>query len=318
MAKIVVMDGQVTTLGHIGWEELGKYGDFTFYDRTPKEEIVSRAHDADIVITNKVPFRADTLSQLPRLKMIAVFATGYNIIDCEAARQHGVAVCNVPAYSTMSVAQMTFAHILNIFNRVERYADMNRHGRWSGSPDFCYWDTPLQELCGKTIGIVGLGNIGMQVAHIALSFGLRVVAHTSKREEELPQGVKKVALRQLFATADIISLHCPLTVSTRGMINSDSIGEMKTGAVVINTSRGPLVDESDMAAALRSGKLHAYGADVMAKEPPAADNPLLSCPNAFITPHIAWATEEARSRLVAVTFDNIRCFLNGSPQNVVN
>lgn len=316
--KIVVLDGHSSNPGDISWEPLKQYGELTVYERTKPDQIIERAKDAEIVINNKVTFDAVTFEQLPKLRFIAVLATGYNIIDCAAARLHGVVVSNVPAYSTMSVAQMVFAHILNIYNHVNHYADENRAGKWSSNEDFCYWDTPLNELDGKTIGIVGLGHIGMRVAMIARDFGMKVAAFTSKKAESLPEGIHKTTIDELISSSDIITLHCPLTPDTCEIINTKSIARMKKSAVVINTGRGPLVNETDVAAALTAGQLAAYGADVMVSEPPSADNPLLKCPNAFITPHIAWATREARTRLLNVTFDNVNAFIGGKPQNVVN
>jgi glycerate dehydrogenase len=316
--NIVILDGFSSNPGDISWEPLKQYGKLTVYERTKPDEVIERVKDAEIVITNKVAFDANTIAQLPKLQFIAVLATGYNIIDCAAAHKQGVIVSNVPAYSTMSVAQMVFAHILNIYNHVSHYADENRAGRWSKNDGFCYWDTSLQELDGKTIGIVGLGNIGSRVAKIAIDFGMKVIAFTSKSAESLPEGITKATTDELFAASDIITLHCPLTPDTHELVNSRSIAKMKKSAIVINTGRGPLVNEADIAAALTNKQLAAYGADVMVSEPPAADNPLFKCPNAFITPHIAWATLEARKRLLDVTFQNVKAFLNGKPQNVVN
>lgn len=316
--KIVVLDGYAANPGDLSWDALKALGDVTGYPRTAAEEVVERSKDADIILTNKVSFRADLFDKLPKLKFIGVLATGYNIIDLEAARAHHVVVSNIPAYSTDSVAQMTFAHILNITNRIEHYAQQNREGRWAHNQDFCYWDTPLPEIAGKTIGIVGLGNIGCKVARIARCFGMDVFAYTSKNAADLPEGIQKTTMEGLFGASDIITLHCPLTPETRELINADSIKEMKRGAIIINTGRGPLVNEKDVADALKSGQLGGYGADVMSKEPPAADNPLFKAPNAFITPHIAWATLEARQRLMQIAVDNVRAFIKGAPQNVVS
>lgn len=316
--KIVVLDGYAANPGDLQWEPLSRLGDLVVYPRTKPEEVIERASQAQIVLTNKVAFGENEFSQLPRLKYLGVLATGYNIVDVEAACKHGVTVTNIPAYSTDSVAQMTFAHILNITNRIEHYAEINREGRWTRNPDFCYWDTPLRELSGKTIGIVGLGNIGMKVATIAMHFGMNVYAYTSKNSADLPEGIQKCGLDGLFAVSDILSLHCPLTPTTRELINSQTIQKMKKGAIVINTGRGPLVNEADVAEALQSGQLAAYGADVMCSEPPAADNPLLKCDNAFLTPHVAWATFEARTRLIDIAIENVKAFINGHPQNVIN
>jgi glycerate dehydrogenase len=258
------------------------------------------------------------MTQLPRLKYVGVLATGYNVVDVEAANECGIVVTNVPAYSTESVAQMVFAHLLTVMNRTEHYALQNRHGRWSANPDFCYWDTELTELAGKTFGIVGLGNIGGRVAQIAIAFGMKIQALTRKSQEELPDGVTKVDLDTLLATSDVLSLHCPLTDNTRHLINAETLNLMKSSAVIINTGRGPLVDDKAVADALESGRIFAFCADVLTNEPPSMSNPLLKQPNAYITPHIAWATKEARTRLIQVATENVCCFLNGTPQNVVS
>jgi len=316
--KTVVLDGYSVNPGDLSWEPLKELGELTIYDRTENGQIVERAKDADLVLTNKAALTADIISALPRLKYIGVLATGFNIVDIEKARERGITVTNVPAYSTMSVTQMVFAHIFNIMNRVDYYACQNRRGKWSGCPDFVYWDLPLHELDGKTMGIVGLGNIGSKVAAIAHNFGMDVFALTSKNAAELPDGIRKTTLEGLLSVSDILTLHCPLTETTRGMINKENIGKMKRGAIIINTGRGPLVNEQDVAEALREGQLGAYGADVMCAEPPSADNPLFSVPNAYITPHIAWASCEARARLMDIAVANIKAFVNGTPVNVVN
>ena len=316
--KIVELDGYAANPGDLSWEPLQELGELTVYDRTPASLVVERAKDADIILINKVLITEEVLSQLPRLKYIGVLATGYNVVDVKAATKRGIVVTNIPAYSTESVAQMTFAHILNITNRIGHYARQSREGRWSSNPDFCYWDTQLWELSGKTIGIVGLGNIGMRVATIARYFGMDVFAYTSKNSADLPEGIQKTTLDGLFAVSDIVSLHCPLTADTRHLINRESLEKMKEGSILINTGRGPLVDEEAVADALASGHLGGYGADVMIDEPPSPNNPLLAQRNAFITPHIAWATHEARSRLITIATDNLRAFINGQPQNVVN
>jgi len=259
----------------------------------------------------------EIIAQLPQLKYIGVLATGYNVVDTQAAHERGIIVTNVPAYSTESVAQMVFAHLLTVTNRTEHYAVANRNGRWTVNPDFCYWDFPHQELAGKTFGIVGLGNIGQRVAQIALAFGMKVKAQTSKAAEALPAGIEKVTTAELLATSDVLSLHCPLTEGTRHLINADSLRQMKPTAILINTGRGPLVDDQAVADALADGRLAAFCADVLTNEPPHAVNPLLKQPNAFITPHIAWATKEARVRLLQVAMDNVRAFLNGAPVNAV-
>ena len=315
--KIVILDGFTANPGDLSWKGLEELGTLTVYDRTRPEETVARAAEADIVLTNKVIINREMMAQLPQLKYIGVLATGYNVVDIEAAHERGIIVTNVPAYSTESVAQMVFAHLLTVTNRTEHYAIQNRQGRWSKNPDFCYWDFPHLELAGKTFGIVGLGNIGRRVAEIALAFGMQVKALTSKSANTLPAGIEKADLEELLASSDIISLHCPLTDSTRHLINRETLSLMRPSAILINTGRGPLVDDQAVAYALAEGQLAAFCADVLTEEPPKADNPLLSQPNAFITPHIAWATEEARSRLLQVAISNVRAFLNAKPQNVV-
>ena len=316
--KIVILDGYTANPGDYSWKELSQFGEVEIYDRTARTEVIERAKDAGMVLTNKVVLKGETLDKLPHLKYIGILATGYNIIDVEETRARGIVVTNVPAYSTDSVAQMTFAHVLNITNRIEHYADQNRKGQWSEAADFCYWDTPLSELAGKTFGIVGLGNIGLKVARIAQCFGMRVIALTSKKAEQLPEGIAKATLEELLQQSDVLSLHCPLTENTREMINRQSLAKMKRGAILVNTGRGPLVNEGDVAQALAEGRLAGYGSDVMSSEPPKADNPLLQQPNAFITPHIAWATAEARGRLMATAIENAKAFIAGKPQNVVN
>ena len=292
-------------------------GEVTVYDRTSPSETVQRAADADIVLTNKVVLDREKIAQLPRLKYIGVLATGYNVVDIEAAHQRDVIVTNVPAYSTESVAQMVFAHLLTVTNRTEYYAIQNRKGRWSSNPDFCYWDFPHMELAGKTFGIVGLGNIGRRVAEIALAFGMKVKALTSKSQDQLPTGIEKADIQTLLSSSDVLSLHCPLTDKTRHLINAETLLKMKPTAILINTGRGPLIDDQAVANALQEGRLGAFCADVLTTEPPASNNPLLSQPNAFITPHIAWASTEARVRLIQIATDNVRAFINCKTQNAV-
>lgn len=311
--KICILDGYSLNPGDLDWSPVERLGDVTLFDRTPADKIVERAADADIVLTNKVPFSADTLRQLPRLRFICVLATGYNIIDTEAAARQGVVVANIPAYSTMSVAQMAFAHILNITNHVASYAREVADGKWTNCPDFCFWDSALTELAGKTMGIVGLGNTGMTTARIAVAMGMKVVAMTSKSADTLPEGITPAPLDDVLASADVVSLHCPLTPSTRHLINAASIAKMKPSAILINTGRGPLVDEQAVADALNGGRLAAFGADVLSQEPPRGDNPLLSARNCFLTPHIAWATLEARTRLMSTATENVRQFIAGEP-----
>lgn len=316
--KIVILDGYSVNPGDLSWEELEACGELTVYDRTNTEDILKRTKNADAILTNKVVISSEIIDKLPNLKYIGVLATGYNVVDIEATKKRGITVTNVPAYSTNSVVQMTFAHILNLTNRVAHYAHENRKGKWSASPDFCYWDTNLGEIAGKTLGVVGLGNIGYKVACIARDFGMDVFACTSKNSADLPDGIQKVTFNGLLGISDILTLHCPLTPQTKEMINKDTLSQMKRGALLINTGRGALVNDKDVAQALREGQLGGYGADVMTQEPPKPDNPLLSAPNAYLTPHIAWATLEARKRLVSIASANVAAFVQGSPKNVVS
>lgn len=315
--KIVILDGFTANIGENTWKGLTELGDVTVYDRTSAEETVERAKEADIVLTNKVCLKKDEIQQLPRLKYIGVLATGYNVVDTEEAHRHGITVTNIPAYSTDSVAQMVFAHLLTVTNRPEHYTWQNRKGAWEQCPDFCYWDTPLTELAGKAMGIVGLGHIGLRVARIAQGFGMQVVAYTSKQASELPEGINKATLNELLSHSDVITLHCPLTPDTFHLINSETLALMKPSAILINTGRGPLIDEQAVADALQANQIQAYCADVLAEEPPLCSHPLLQCSNAFITPHIAWATLEARTRLVNIAIANVKAFVEGKPQNVV-
>ena len=315
--KITILDGYGMNPGDMSWAPLEELGDLTVYDRTAPEQVLERAAGSEALLTNKTVLTAETLRALPQLRYVGVLATGYNVVDIDAARELGIVVTNIPAYSTDSVVQMVFAHLLAITNRVEHYTDENRRGRWSTNPDFCYWDSPLHELSGKTFGIVGLGNIGMAVSRVARAFGMKVKAYTSKRIEELPDGVSKAGLDELFETSDVVSLHCPLTESTRHLVNADRLAQMKPSAILINTGRGPLVDEKALAEALDSGRIHAAGLDVLSSEPPAADNPLLTARNCFITPHLGWATREARERLLRIAADNLRGFIAGDVRNNV-
>lgn len=315
--QIVILDSYTANPGDLSWQAFNDIGELTVYDRTQPEETIERAKHAEIVLTNKVCLREQEIEQLPNLKYIGVLATGYNVVDIDAARQHGIVVTNVPAYSTESVAQMVFAHLLTVTNRTEHYARLNREGKWTACPDFCYWDTELTELAGKTFGIVGLGNIGNRVATIALALGMKVVAYTSKSADSLPLGITKLTMEELLTQSDVLSLHCPLTPETHQLINRQTLQKMKPTAILINTGRGPLVNDQDVAAALSEHRLRAYCADVLSEEPPRTDNPLLKCENAFITPHIAWATKEARTRLIDVAISNVIAFIEGNPMNVV-
>ena len=315
--KIVILDGYSANPGDLSWQGLEAMGEVTVYDRTKAEETVVRAAEAEIVLTNKVVISREIIAQLPMLKYIGVLATGYNVVDIEAAHERGITVTNVPAYSTESVAQMVFAHLLTVTNRTEHYAIENRKGRWTENPDFCYWDFPHMELAGKTFGIVGLGNIGRRVAEIATAFGMHVKAMTSKSADALPANIEKATLEDLLSTSDVLSLHCPLTDTTRHLINRETLRQMKPTAILINTGRGPLVNDQDVADALAGGRLATFCADVLTEEPPKSDNPLLKESNAYFTPHIAWASTEARKRLIQVAVDNVCQFINGQPQNVV-
>lgn len=315
--KIVILDGICVNPGDLSWEDMSKLGELTIYERTAPQQVVERCVGAEAVITNKVMITDEVMAALPQLKYVGILATGYNVVDIDAAHRRGITVTNIPAYSTDSVAQMTFAHILNITNRVEHYAMEVREGKWSAHPDFCYWNTPLPELAGKTLGIVGLGNTGMRVACIAHAFGMDVFAMTSKNAADLPEGIQKTTLQGLLATSDILSLHCPLNDETFHLINAQTIAMMKRGAILINTGRGPLVDEEAVAKALDEGQLMAYGADVMAQEPPQKNHPLFSHPHAFLTPHIAWATREARERLIVIAANNLKAFAEGEKLNVL-
>lgn len=317
--KIVVLDGYAGNPGDVSWDKLKSLGDCTIYDRTTPEQMIDRVKDADIVLTNKVCIHTAHFDQLPQLKYIGVMATGFNVIDCEAAKAHNVVVTNIPAYSTNSVAQMVFAHILNIYNRVDHYAtEIREQDAWVNSKDFSYYNTPLIELFGKKIGIVGLGNTGSATARIAFGFGMEVYAYTSKSQLQLPHEVKKVELDDLFRLCDIVSLHCPLTPSTKNLVNADRLKLMKPSAVLINTSRGPVVNAKDLAEALSNGTIMAAGVDVLETEPPTNNNPLLKVNNCYITPHIAWATQEARVRLMEIIVGNVKAYLDGNPINVVN
>lgn len=314
--KIVVLDGYTLNPGDLSWEKLEKLGEITVYDRTAPEDVITRIGDAPVILTNKVVIDRKVMIACPSLKYVGVLATGYNVVDIATANELGITVTNIPAYSTDSVAQMVFAHILNITNDIARYADEAKIGKWSANPDFCYWNKPIIELANKTLGVVGLGNIGMAVARIALAFGMKVIAATSKPQSTLPDGITAGTVQDVLKNADIISLHCPLTDSTREMINSESIKTMKRTAILINTGRGPLVNEQDLATALNNKGIAAFGTDVLSIEPACTDNPLLKAKNCYITPHIAWATTEARTRLMTIAVENVRQFIAG--ETVIN
>lgn len=316
--KIVILDAYGLNPGDLSWTEIEKLGETSIYDRTAPTDVIARASDADIVLTNKTVLSADLIARLPKLKYIGVLATGYNVVDTEAAHRHGIVVTNIPAYSTASVAQMVFAHLLNITNHVALHSQEVKNGRWAANPDFCFWITPQQELANKTIGLVGLGNTGMATALIARAFGMKVIAVTSKNSDQLPADITPVTQEELFRQSDVVSLHCPLTPDTRHLIDAHTLSMMKPNAIIINTGRGPLINEQDLADALNGNRIQAAGIDVLSTEPPCQNNPLLSARNCFITPHIAWATFEARERLMKIATDNLKAYLNGSPIHVVS
>ncbi len=315
--NIVYLDGYTLNPGDLSWTPLEKLGNLTVYDRTAPEEIVERAAQADAILTNKVVLDAQILTQLPHLRYVGVTATGYNIIDVKAARAQGISVTNVRGYSTPAVAQHTFSLLLALTNHTELHSQSVRSGDWTTAVDWCYWQTPLVEISGKTLGLIGLGDIGTQVARIALAFGMRVVAHR-KSSASAGEGTKLVELDQLFQESDVVSLHCPLTDETSGIINAASLAHMKPTAYLINTGRGGLIKEQDLADALNAGRLAGAAVDVLSTEPPQADNPLLTAQNCLVTPHIAWALHESRERLLQLTAENIAAFQKGTPINVVS
>lgn len=318
MKNIVVLDGYTLNPGDLDWKPLHALGNVTIYDRTKESEVASRAIDADIILTNKAIVSAATISQLPKLEYIGVIATGYNVVDVKAATTRQIKVTNVPAYGTAAVAQFTFALILELCNHVGLHADSVRAGEWSRNPDFSYWKAPLHELEGKVLGIVGLGQIGQAVARIALAFGMRVIAHHKYPERDKMEGVTFVTLEHCFAASDIVSLHCPLNEQNRGFVNRALLNTMKPDALLINTSRGALVNEQDLANALNNERIAGAGLDVLAIEPPASDHPLMHARHCLITPHIAWAAREARERLLNTVIENLRSFLSGRPKNLLN
>lgn len=315
--KIVVLDGYTLNPGDLSWNKVAQLGELTVYDRTRPEEIVGRAIDADVVLTNKCVITATVLKQLPQLKYIGELATGYNNIDVAAARKQHITVTHIPAYSTDSVAQAVFAHLLNVINETALYAEEVRGEKWRNAKDFCYFRQPLRELSSLTLGIVGLGHIGMRVANIAHAFGMNVFAYTSKNAAQLPEGIRKTTMEGLLAVSDVLTLHCPLTMENKEMINTETLRKMRCGAILINLSRGGLICEEAVATALHEGHLRAYCADVLTEEPPKNEHILLREPHAYITPHIAWATVEARQRLLNICIKNLENFIAGQPQNEV-
>lgn len=316
--RIVVLDGHCLNPGDLSWKGFEELGLCTVYDRTKPDEVLERAENAEVLVTNKTVITAEMLRQLPLLRYIGVLATGYNVVDVEAARSRGVTVTNIPAYGTESVVQMVFAHILNILHAIPHYTEQNRRGVWTEKGDFCYWNTPLMELSGKKIGIVGLGNIGRAVARVAKAFGMTIYVCTSGNLLRMPAGTVKAELDVLFRECDIVTLHCPLRANNVGMVNAALLKQMKPTAILVNTARGQLVNEQDLADALNAGTLWAAGLDVLSTEPPLPENPLLTARNCFITPHIAWATRDARERLMKQAVANLKLFLRGTPVNVVS
>jgi len=314
--KIVILDAYAANPGDLSWDAIAAQGELTVYDRTAPADVVERIGDAEVIYTNKTVIGRDVLDACPNLKMISVLATGYNVVDTAYAREKGIAVCNVPAYSTRDVAQLVFALLLEICHHVGHHSKTVFEGKWQNNPDFCYWDYAPMALYGKTMGIVGFGQIGQATAKLAEAFGMKVLVHSRTARPET--GYEFVDLDALLKNSDVVSLHCPLFPETEGLIRKETIAKMKDGAILLNTGRGPLINEADVADALKSGKLYAAGMDVVSKEPISAENPLLSAPNCFITPHIAWATKDARIRLLDVSAENLRQFKNGTPQNVVN
>ena len=316
--KIVILDGYTLNPGDLNWEQFKDLGDVETHDRTPAAQTVERARDAEVVITNKTVLDRAVIAALPRLRYIGVLATGYNVVDIEAARERGIPVCNVPEYSTANVTQAVFALLLELTNRAGHHAHTVREGRWTGAADFCYWDFPLVELHALTLGIIGYGRIGRAVSRAARAFGMKVLTLDRRGTRSAPEDVRFVDLDTLFSESDVVSLHCPLTPETRELINAARLAQMKRTAFLINTARGGLVNEADLADALNNDRIAGAGLDVLSSEPPAADNPLLRAKNCIITPHIAWATRNARARLMTTAADNLRAWMQGQPQNVVN
>ncbi|MEA5403774.1 D-2-hydroxyacid dehydrogenase [Arcicella sp. DC2W] len=317
--KIVVLDGFTLNPGDLTWDGLEALGALTIYERTSPEEILERSEGAEIILTNKTPINATVISALKSLKYIGVLATGYNVVDIEAAKNQGIIVTNVPAYSTDSVVQLTFALILELTLHAQKHSDAVREGKWANSKDFCFWDFPLMELAGKTIGIIGFGSIGQKVADVATAFGMKVIGHSRRQTDQSHRNnFKWESISTLLAESDFISIHCPLTAETQGLINRDNLQKMKRSAFLINTSRGPIVVEEDLAEALNNNIIAGAGIDVLSVEPPQKNNPLFTAQNCIITPHIAWATKEARTRLMGIATENILAYQSGNPKNIVN
>lgn len=317
--KIVILDGYTENPGDLSWEGFEKLGELTVYDRTPADKIIERIGDADVVYTNKTPISRETLDACPNVKFIGVLATGYNVVDVEAAKEKGIPVSNIPTYGTDAVAQFTIALLLELCHHIGAHSDAVKNGEWTNNPDWCFWKYPLIELAGKTMGIIGFGRIGQRTAEIAQALGMKILAYDAYKNSALESEICKYAeLDELLANSDVISLHCPLFPETQGIINKDTIAKMKDGVMILNTSRGPLIVEEDLRDALNSGKVAGAALDVVSKEPIEMNNPLLSAKNIIITPHIAWAPKESRQRLMDIAVDNLKAFISGNPQNVVN
>lgn len=317
--KIVVLDGYTENPGDLSWEGFERQGELIVYDRTAQEQIVERIGDAQAVIVNKVPISRETLENCPNIQYIGVLATGYNVIDVKAAREKGIPVCNIPTYGTTAVGQFAMAMLLEICHHVAHHSEAVHEGRWEKNPDWCFWDYPLIELSGKTMGIIGYGRIGQNTGKLAQAFGMNVLAYDKMQHPELVTDTCRYAeLEELFTESDVISLHCPLFPETEGIINKKNIGKMKDGVIILNNSRGPLIVEQDLREALDSGKVYAAGLDVVSTEPIQKDNPLLGAKNCIITPHISWAPKESRQRLMNTAVENLKAFMTGQPQNVVN
>lgn len=317
--KIVILDGNAVNPGDLSWDCLVPFGKVTVYRRTGSQaDAIAHIGDANIVLTNKTPITEAVLEACPNIRMVGVLATGYNVVDCAATRRRGIPVCNIPDYGTAAVAQFTIGLLLELCHRIGYHSQAVHDGKWTVCPDFCFWDTPQMELAGKTLGIIGFGRIGMAVGRIAKALGMKVLAYSRTEYPEGREIANYVNLDALLAQSDVISLHCPLTPENTGMINESAIAKMKDGAILLNTARGPLLDEAAVAAALGSGKLRGVAADVVCAEPIRADNPLLTAPNCIITPHMAWAPLESRQRILDCTVQNIQAFLSGNPINVVN
>lgn len=317
--KLVVLDGYTLNPGDLSWDEMKQFGDLQVYDRTPEGQIVERCKDAEIIFTNKTPLREQVLEQLPSLKYIGVLATGYNVVDVDYAKKRGIVVANVPGYGTASVVQMTFALLLELCQHVQSHSDSVRNGDWAASPDFCYWNYSLIELEGKTIGIIGFGMIGQKVADVATAFGMNIIGQSRRqRDQSHRKNFRWAELPELLRESDVVSIHCPLFPETQGLINKESLKLMKSSAFLLNTSRGPIIVDQDLADALNAGVIAGAGIDVLSVEPPPENNPLFKAKNCLITPHIAWATKEARSRLMDMVGQNLSLFLKGKPINVVN